>query len=736
MTTVKMNTNLLPNFSSTHSTDNSSEIEFPDDDDNDTNDDNNHDHDNDVDVDVPVAEGSDNLLRDVLDELELERAKRIQLEIQFSELPKRRQEESKEHQKEDGDIHNNDEEDTDTFERRNYPLYIAHEINSIFTEGQSIPKRNVYPILSKLFNSLYDSTVIDANGTVKKYKPINAKKKEKRIKDAISRVYAESDNSYHSRIMRTEYNESMLKPILHTVASDFVKSLIEDTTVIQNPPANTKISASTARNGEQIDQIDGTKTRGSQFLIKQLSTERDGYLDLINALTSDNVAVTLSSQNSPGVLPLHIVRFLEIMPWDDRAQDYLSAEEEVHQWQAWDLKTKSWSDKKIRLVPLFSSLPISKMEKCASYEESETQSSGFVPSSPVKKIQHAFDAYVLSGRVLTNASVSHVLDLAHGYPLPESGIWEWIGNWSLKDTVSSAGGGSNIVDDEEGWTYSDQLESLISGDHGRMENDATPTSRFRKRVWYRRRVLVAYPGISQGTRQMLNMNAHNAKLTFAVSKLHDQVHGMQNKLIQKDEELDKTTMGLMSQIASADADLYEKQREIDQLRIRLDESSKKAGKSSTPAVHVDILRTPLISFDDITGEDEGIDHAPMKDEKEEATEQGGEASDNATIDSNDLTEVGTTTAGDKDEKDQQKRADFPKLTDSIGWKISPELLLETVRSNVQTVRSNVQSNVQTVRSNVQSNVQTARSNAYIISEKARKLQAAQTISEKARTNKW
>lgn len=38
---------------------------------------------------------------------------------------------------------------------------------------------------------------------------------------------------------------------------------------------------------------------------------------------------------------------------------------------------------------------------------------------------------------------------------------------------------------------------------------------------------------------MLKMHAHNSKLTLAVARLQDQVNSMQNKLIEKDEELEK-----------------------------------------------------------------------------------------------------------------------------------------------------------------------------------------------------
>jgi len=61
--------------------------------------------------------------------------------------------------------------------------------------------------------------------------------------------------------------------------------------------------------------------------ILRLRTERGGLLDIIDALTSDNNAINLASENSPDTLPIHTVRCLEVMPWD--AQQYASIFDEV-----------------------------------------------------------------------------------------------------------------------------------------------------------------------------------------------------------------------------------------------------------------------------------------------------------------------------------------------------------------------------------------------------------------------
>lgn len=63
-----------------------------------------------------------------------------------------------------------------------------------------------------------------------------------------------------------------------------------------------------------------------------LQAERDGYKELIEALTAESRAISvartrIASQKT--ALPLHIVRLLEIMPWDTRAHQHTTVTEEV-----------------------------------------------------------------------------------------------------------------------------------------------------------------------------------------------------------------------------------------------------------------------------------------------------------------------------------------------------------------------------------------------------------------------
>jgi hypothetical protein len=590
-----------------------------------------------------------NLLRDLMEELNFERARRIQLEMELSERPSRttasttsrNTQEQSACSSIDHQSHNGQED----LVRSQHYLQIAFEINSIYSNGENIPKRLLYPILIKFFNKLYDNTIKDTYGTdiSNKVCPDAIKKgKDKRIKDAINRVYSECDTSMASKIMRVEYEQAVLKPALEMVSFDFVNKLISDTSTSESSPQpNQQIhQAAYNKNVELESQLDRVKLANERN-VKKLTTERDAYLSLLDSLTSDNDAIVLASENPGFTLPLHQVRFLEIMPWDDRAQDFISVTEEITQWQAFDLRTVMWTDKKIITDPFFQHLPLDKKGTTSRI------------NSPVGKIQHAFDSFGLNGRILTDAACGHVLDLTDGYSLPKNGTWEWVSNWTLSDNKGS-GSTAFASPEEEGWIYSETLEALLpsGGDLGAQCKEQTG-SRFRKKTWQRRRVLISYPGISPGTRQMLKMNAHNAKLTLAVSKLHDQVHSMQNKLIQKDEELDRTTMSLMSQISATEDELDAKNQTIQSLRVQLFKTTRINSTPPASAKSLEKKSKPLLNLCDSP--------SSTKTKATNSTRTLQSSDSECAVECEDL-------------------VDMDISIESIGWLKS----LETMRSNVQT----------------------------------------------------
>ncbi len=560
--------------------DESAEYEYPDD----------------IDCLVENSENStnaedDGLLRTILEELDSERAKRIQLEIQLSELPKNRRK-LRASQEQGKSSHENLHEE-DLFESQNHSLYIAHLINSIFAKCDTIQKRNLSAVLSPLFNKLFDNTITEVCGG--NHTPVDHKSKEKRTKEAIHRVVVECDGSLGKRLLRTEYNDTMLIPILLKVATDFVKTLIQDMTVsgklAKIRTRSTSESSVKSNSGAEPDinveeQVKDLEQK-HMHEIRKLSTERDGYLNLVDALTSDSEAITLASRKAEGTLPLHIVRLLEIMPWDDRSQDYISSQEVVHQWQAFDTRTGFWSDKKIKSSPHFRNLPVEKL--------------GGEAETTVGKIQQAFDSLTPSGRVLTNPTCSRILDLTNGFPLPEKGTWEWISSWSLEGRSHKL----SSLTDHEHWTYAEELETLLpNGNSSSPKSDKPhPTSRYRTRVWKRSRVLVSYPGISQSSIQMLKMNAHNSKLSIALAKLHDQVHDMQNTMTHKEEEFEKETSQLKAQVSDAAEDSLKKQKRIDML-VEQNRRIKAYPEIDVDAIENEAKKQPKIDSPQSTDNDE------------------------------------------------------------------------------------------------------------------------------------
>lgn len=652
------------------------------------------------DLDLPAGvafvEESSNVLRAVLDELEFERARRIQLEIQFAELPRKKLEQQQTRLVQDQS--EPDEEQNEKDQLRSYQtLQIAHEINSIFVDYESVPKRLLLPVLTNLFSKLFDAAIQDTTcGTGSKTKSrihIITKNKEKRIKNVINRVYSQCDSSITSKLLRVDYEKETIKPVLETLCLHFVNKLIADTYEAITP--NLDYATQKAKNIDLEKQLDAAKLQ-SEKNAKRHTREKVEYLSLLDSLTSDNDAIIIAAENPSKTLPLHQIRFLEIMPWDDRAQDYISALENVHQWQAFDLRTGMWSDRKIKTNKFFQQLPISKTGNVQNSLDLKLQ------DSPVKKIQHAFDSFGLNGRILTDACCCRILDLADGYSLPQNAIWEWVSNWALSDnersTLISPGS-----DDVEGWVYSKNLKALLpAGGNAGIHYDAQTISRFRRRTWQRQRVLVSYPGISPGTRQMLKMNAHNAKLTLVVSKLHDQVDNMQNKLIQKDEELDKSAMCFMAQITATEAEVNARRNTIKSSRTcdlqhtSYSSSEKIARSASNKATVQDNEKKskPLLTLHDTNIV---LESMTLENKNETSTLTHTADTTQQSSDGEHTTNTHEHSAREEvKEKDnlvnmhieieQSNSSDSQNLIETMGWMKS----LETMKYNVQTAKDNVQ----------------------------------------------
>mmetsp|Transcript_14238 Transcript_14238/g.26712 ORF Transcript_14238/g.26712 Transcript_14238/m.26712 type:complete len:754 (-) Transcript_14238:1694-3955(-) len=681
------------------------------------------------------------------------------------------------HQQLDNELYNSDAS-----------LIIAHEINTtFFKESTTISKKQLSlwklsTFFQKVCKSVDLFTYQDNNGhhhqiqnttllpppttnnnhTVQLSSEFK-KARDKLIKDAIQKVYKEleddsnnnsSSTSLASRLIirRVDYDEATLKPLLQNASLWLLHEL----------HAVWKEDCAFRQRYEAWMRDINAERREYSWQVKKLTTERDEYRAMVEKLVMDNDAVVLassslsSSNKVSGCLALHQVLFLEIMPWDVRVKDYISSKDEVYQWQVWDDWLGKWSDKKVKNVGFFQKLPINKMKRRNDREDHVGESSvvdsaveGHRRSSPVRKIQHAFDSLSLRGRFLTDAKCTCVLDLSEGYPLPTSGAWEWVGNWSLLsvDGMQSSSPGRRYdarsnknnhptTDDEAddiGWTYADTVDALChhnddsrSGEKSpSTQNSAQSTSKFRRRTWTRERVLVSYPGISPATKQMLEMNAHNTRLTLAMSKLHGQVHDMQMKLFQKEEELEVMQEEMM--ITTGKKKMSNDN--IDQQNTSLDSQSQEdvvlhhhAARDTTPMlpppkinldeeidISIPVPTSPptspsaLITVDEMKGAFENriistINHGSnetkdrMKDEN--TTAETSMETDTTFVDDNDHQQTGALIA--RQESDQLTQpgssvAALPKRFDNYGsWIMNSDFILESMKNNVQSAKHSVQ----------------------------------------------
>lgn len=436
------------------------------------------------------------IIKSVLDELECERNRRAELEMELYSM--RNKLESSCAIIEPLDLVNRNlrykEEEKD-----DSPLIISHMMNILFEQHDStyVQNRSLHTLLRKFFGDLYDSIMKYTEQSTK-----SLEDREKIITMATQKVVMGLEQTPQSRLIKSEYDIESVKIVLEEVAQGFCVQL----------------------NGKRTynDENDNHP---------KMTAEINGLKELLKTMLSDNDAVLRSSQNESGTLPLFITRLLEILPWDDRIESYISAYEKVHQWQRFDLKNRCWADR-IRMFPTeFISMPIHNLNTINDFGVTNVEPNQL--KIPIKGIQHAIDTFGLSGRLLTNSSCDRILDLTNGYPLPESGTWEWVGNWSIDGFTNT----SNC--ESLGWKYASDIQTLVNGGGSTVCEDSKVTP-FRRRTWQRLRVLIAYPGISRGTEQMLKMHAHNAKLSLAVAKLQDQVNSMHNRLMEKDEELEKT----------------------------------------------------------------------------------------------------------------------------------------------------------------------------------------------------
>ncbi|KAL3941056.1 MAG: hypothetical protein SGARI_000721 [Bacillariaceae sp.] len=251
----------------------------------------------------------------------------------------------------------------------------------------------------------------------------------------------------------------------------------------------------------------------------QILAERDGYKEILDALTADRPALNAKNNiEEISSLPIHIVRLLEVMPWDPRVQQYIFGIEQVYEFQIYGAD-KKWK-KELRQFPtFFKTLPI-------------------VVPTPGKTVTEAsrnpFAGMLAPPKqcVLTNLEITSILNINKGYPLPEDGGgWKWVGPWRVE---------KNTHTDEQGWMYSN--DAHVKTDPKTYHNEfqlpakGQPNMMKRRRKWTRLRVLVDYPYASNMTREYLKMLAEKATLDVSVDKLSGQL--VETKMVVTSMETD------------------------------------------------------------------------------------------------------------------------------------------------------------------------------------------------------
>lgn len=226
----------------------------------------------------------------------------------------------------------------------------------------------------------------------------------------------------------------------------------------------------------------------------KLQTESDGYKDLVDALTARRPAVVANNAVTTKQIPPHILRLLEVMPWDARTQQYIKVTEQVYEWQVF--RDGVWQSH-LRHFPInFRTLKLFKSTK----------------KDTMFDFMNAADMRKGTCSVLTNEVVTRRFDIENGCPIADAGTWEWIGSWAVHTEFC----------DTDGWCYAKQPKDFLE-DSDVWDHSGTNLRTFRRRQWTRQRVLVGYEHACEPTLQYLKLMARNAELEAANANLGEEL---------------------------------------------------------------------------------------------------------------------------------------------------------------------------------------------------------------------
>ena len=360
-----------------------------------------------------------------------------------------------------------------------------------------------------------------------------------------------------------------------------------------------------------------------------LQTELQGYRKLIEVMTGERPALSHAVENtmrqkilqkqhefaaivppkaSPS-LPLHVIRLLEIMPWDPRANEYAFATEEMYEWQFYNQKQKKWMSEFKESPRLFKALPT---------EEPKPGVNANGGNQKRKLLALPFfvgaDGIAVSpppSCVLTNHAITKLYDLKKGYPLPENGgTWQWVGGWRVQKRINLSHDFSNFessrmrVDcDEQGWSYAAEATHFLLNptetcwDHpGKVDKKPGHILRpIRRRKWNRQRALVDYPYASESTQHFLALMAQLKSATMAANKISEQLVETKVSLTEAEASVMHCKDELTGRIRSLKQLLESKKKLASpkEARARLQQASTAASKMES-----EVLKLLESSFQD------------------------------------------------------------------------------------------------------------------------------------------
>lgn len=310
------------------------------------------------------------------------------------------------------------------------------------------------------------------------------------------------------------------------------KSVLEDSQRVQD---------------ERTRDAESLKVSYHSYLAMEAKVE--GFQQIVDTLTMGKPAIAAAAeaeqkQNATNTtFPMHIVRLLEVVPWDPRAKPHILREETIVEWQVY--RDDGWKGQLGLFPPMLRTLRVATEVQGDATPSDQNHLRSFLANverqarGKAKKLD----------RVLTNESVTMLYETDAGYALPaDFGSWQWAGGWRVQknstadDSFGEPNAQSNNDDvcDENGWSYAKKPQDFVKSELVESTSGSTgssPLRLYRRRYWTRKRVLIDYPFASEATKQYLKLVAETTSLAFAADKFNDQLVETKTALTETERQL-------------------------------------------------------------------------------------------------------------------------------------------------------------------------------------------------------